>query len=80
MMADKYWLVDCECCGGTGRSPASFQGYRVAYELQDEGPRLMVQNFTLTEAIDLVKKSKDPSCNYYIIAPNGRVLNETLGV
>jgi hypothetical protein len=59
--------------------PASFSGYRIAFELQDEGPNLLVQNFSLATAREYVRTHDDPCCRLYVIAPDGRVVeNETL--
>jgi hypothetical protein len=69
-----YWMVACDCCEGTGRVPAKFEGYRIAYELQDESARILDHHFTLRSARTYVRKNADSSIRYYIITPMGRVV------
>jgi hypothetical protein len=70
-----YWMVACPHCGGTGREPAYFTGYRISEELQDEGPYLLNEVYsTLQEAKKKVKQMKDSSIMHQIIAPNGEIV------
>lgn len=74
----RYWMFACPHCEGSGRERWKPGCYKVAEELQDEGPYILKENFTtLAEARKKVKQNNKAlmgSCMHTIIAPDGEIV------
>ncbi len=72
----RYWGACCPACQGKGLITATFDSYRVAEEYQDEGPTLLPDKLTRQEALSYVRsrRKQDTGVRYYVIAPNGQIV------